>query len=143
MTNADDNTVLALLRALSPALNVHDGHVEPSDPTSNVISAPLPYVVFWGGYDTASLGDSLAGSSGARLTDFRLTYVGETREQAMLAGERAKAALDRKFVAFTSGRRFVRCTDNSGYVTRDDTWTRPGGAPLFTGIDQYEIPQPN
>lgn len=143
MTNADDNTILAQLRALNPALNVHDGHVEASDPDAKVISAPLPYVVFWGGYDDASLGDSLAGSSGARLTDFRLTFVGETREQAMLAGERARAALDRKFVTFAGGKRFVRCTDNSGYVTRDDTWTRPGGAPLFSGIDQYEIPSPS
>lgn len=138
MSNADDATVLALLDAI-PNLNVWDGHVEDSDPDTQVISADLPYVVFWAGYDDASPGDSLAGTSGARLTDFRVTAVGETREQAKWAAEKVRAVLDRKRVTFTAGSRFVRCTDNSGAVTRDDTWTRPGGAPLFSGVDQYEV----
>lgn len=139
MTNADDNTVLALLRALNPPLDVYDGHVTDSDGVTMTISAPLPYVVFWGGYDDDAPGDSLAGTSGAHLTDFRITAVGDSREQAKLAAERAKAALNRVRVTFSAGSRFVRCTDNSGGVTRDDTWTRPGGAPLFSGIDQYEV----
>lgn len=138
MSNADDTTVLALLNAI-PNLNVWDGHVEDSDADLKVISADLPYVVFWGGYDDDVPGDSLAGTSGAHLTDWRITGVGSTREQARWAMEQAKTALNRKRVTFTAGSRFVRCTSNSGGVTRDDTWTRPGGAPLFSGIDQYEV----
>lgn len=137
MTSADDATVLAILRAI-PNVNVWDGHVEDSDATDKVITAPLPYVVFWGGYDDAEPGDSLAGSSGAHLSDFRLTFVGSTREQAKLVGEACRAQLDRKRITFGAGPRFLRCVDAGGYVTRDDTWTRPGGAPLFSGIDQYE-----
>lgn len=137
MTSADDAVVLTLLRAI-PNANVWDGHVADSDPTDMVISADLPYVVFWGGYDDATPGDSLAGSSGAHLSDFRLTFVGGTREQAKLLGEACRGVLDRKRVTFAAGSRLVRCVDAGGYVTRDDTWTRPGGAPLFSGIDQYE-----
>lgn len=139
MTNADDTVVLALLRALSPGVDVYDSHVTDSDGVTMTVSAPLPYVVFWGGYDESSHGDSLAGTSGAYLTEFRITAVGESREQAKLVGERVKAALNRVRVTFAAGSRFVRCTDNSGGVTRDDTWTRPGGAPLFSGVDQYEV----
>lgn len=138
MTSADDATVLALLNAVAN-LNVWDGHVEDSDADLSVISADLPYVVFWGGYDDDTPGDSLAGTSGAHLTEFRVTAVGGTREQAKWAGEQARAVLNRKRVTFVAGSRFVRCTENSGYVTRDDTWTRPDGAPLFSGIDQYEV----
>jgi hypothetical protein len=138
VSSADDATVLTVLRAV-PNLNVWDGHVEDSDASTMVISADLPYVVFWGGYDDDAPGDSLAGTSGAHLSDFRVTFVGETREQAKWAGEQARAVLNRKRLSFTAGSRFVRCTDNSGYVTRDDTWMRPGGAPLFSGIDQYEV----
>lgn len=138
MTSADDAAVLAVLNAIAN-LDVWDGHVDDSNPDTMVISADLPYVVFWGGYDDDAPGDSLAGTSGAHLTDFRITAVGETREQAKWAAEQARAALNRKRVTFPAGSRFVRCTDNSGYVTRDDTWTRPGGAPLFSGIDQYEV----
>lgn len=138
MSSADDATVLAVLDAIAN-LNVYDSHVTDSDPDTQVISAALPYVVFWGGYDDDAPGDSLAGTSGAHLTDFRITFVGETREQAKWAGELARTALNRKQITFGARSRFVRCTDNSGYVTRDDTWTRPGGAPLFSGIDQYEV----
>lgn len=138
MTAADDAAVLAVLEAI-PNLTVYDSNVTDSDPAAKVITAALPYVVFWGGYDDDAPGDSLAGTSGAHMTDFRITFVGETRHQAKLTGERAKAALNRVFVTFPTGPRFVRCADNSGGVVRDDTWTRPGGAPLFSGVDQYEV----
>lgn len=138
MTNADDNVVLDVLRAV-PNLRVHDGDVPDSDPDSKVIRATLPYVVFHGGSDSDEPGDTLAGTSGAYLTDFRLTFVGETREQAKLVGERAKAVINRQFLTFSRGPRFVRRVDNSQDVRRDDTWTRPGGAPLFYGSDQYAV----
>lgn len=137
--NADDAVVLAVLSGLNPPLTVHDGNVEDSNPNDKVITADLPYVVFYGGSDDDSLGDSLAGTSGSYLTEFRLNFVGSTREQAKLAGERAAAAINRKFLTFGRGPRFVRRTDNSQDVRRDDTWTRPGGKPLFYGSDQYAV----
>lgn len=139
MTAADDATVLTLLRALNPSLRVHDGDVPDSDPSTKVISAALPYVVFYAMTDVPEPGDSLAGTSGAYLTEFQLTGVGDSREQAKLALERAKAALDRKRVTFPSGSRFVRRTDDNQWVRRDDTWTRPGGKPLFFGVDRYAV----
>lgn len=138
MTASDSQVILDLLGAVSN-LTVHDGDVPDSDSFDKVIGADLPYLVFWPGFEDDSAGDSLAGTSGARLTDFRLTGVGETREQAQMVLEKARAVLNRKRATFATGSRFVRRTDNSGAVTRDDTWTRPGGDPLFSGIDQYEV----
>lgn len=138
MTSADDAAVLTVLDAVSN-LDVYDGHVTDSDPSTQVVTAALPYVVFYATGDDATPGDSLAGGSGAHLTEFQVTCVGETREQAKWAGEKARAALDRKFLTFPSGARFVRRTDDNQYVRRDDTWTRPGGAPLFFGVDRYAV----
>jgi len=139
MTSADDDAILTLLRVLNPPLNVHDSDVLDSDPDTKVVAATLPYVVFYALMDDPAAGDSLAGTSGAYLTGFQLTGVGETRAQAKWALERAKAALDRKRVVFPAGARFVRRTDVNQYVRRDDTWTRPGGAPLFFGVDRYAV----
>jgi phage gp37-like protein len=138
VTSADDATVLAVLAAVAN-LTTYDGHVEDSNPDTKVISAALPYVVFYGQSDDGSPGDSLAGPSGAHLSGFQLTGVGETREQARWALEQARAVLDRKRVTFAAGSRLVRATDDQQYVRRDDTWTRPGGAPLFFGVDRYAV----
>lgn len=139
MSWADDAVILTILRALSPGVNVHDSDVKDSDPTDNIITATLPYVVFYATGDDATPGDSMAGTSGAYMTEFQITYVGDSREQAKRAGERARAALDRKRIAFAAGSRFVRRTDDNQYVRRDDTWTRPGGEPLFFGVDRYAV----
>lgn len=138
MTSADDAVVLTVLDAVTN-LNVHDSDVPDSDPATNVISAALPYVVFYALNDNPSAGDSLSGASGAYLTGFQITFVGDSREQAKRVGERAKAVLDRKFLTFPAGQRFVRLTDDNQFVRRDDTWSRPGGAPLFFGVDRYSV----
>ena len=137
MTRLDDATVLAVLAALTPAMRVYDGDVPDSNADTKVISATLPYLVFYAMTDAPATGDSLAGTSGAYLTEFQLTGVGDSREQAKFILERAKAALDRTRVVFPSGSRFVRRTDDNQWVRRDDTWTRPGGKPLFFGVDRY------
>lgn len=139
MTSADDKVVLDLLKALNPPLNVHDSDVPDSNPDTRVMSAKLPYVVFYALLDDPAPGDSLAGTSGAYLTGFQLTGVGETRDQAKRALERAGDALDRHRVTFAAGSRFVRRTDVNQFVRRDDTWTRPGGEPLFFGVDRYAV----
>jgi hypothetical protein len=138
VTAADDAVVLAVLDAVAN-LNVHDGDVPDSDAATSVIAATLPYVVFYAMTDNPAVGDALAGTSGAYLTEFQLTGVGDSREQAKLALERARAVLDRKRLTFPSGSRFVRRTDVNQFVRRDDTWTRPGGAPLFFGVDRYAV----
>lgn len=138
MTAADDAVVLAVLDAVAN-LNVHDGDVPDSDPATMVITAALPYVLFYAMADDPEVGDNLAGTSGAYLTGFQVTFVGESREQAKWAGEKARGVLDRKRLAFPAGSRFVRLSDPAPFVGRDDTWTRPGGAPLFIGQDRYTV----
>lgn len=138
MTSADDAVVLAALDAVAN-LNIYDGYVTDSNPTDNVITAPLPYVVLYRFGDDAEPGDSIAGTSGAHLSRFQVTAVGETAEQARWAAEKARTALDRKYLTFATGPRFVRHDGTSLAVVRDDTWTRPGGAPLFSGVDRYAV----
>jgi hypothetical protein len=138
VTSADDAVVLTALDAVAN-LNIWDSHVEDSDPSEMVITAALPYVVFYGFSDDVSPGDSLAGSSGAHLSAFQVTAVGETREQARWAAEKARGALDRQRLTFASGSRLVRHNGDMQPIVRDDTWTRPGGEPLFSAVDRYNV----
>lgn len=138
MTAADDAAILSALQAV-PNLRVFDGYVTDSDESAKTISAPLPYVVFYGFADDDAPGDTLARSLGAHLVEFQITYVGATREQARLVGERALGALNRKWLTLPAGLRLVCRTDSGLGVRRDDVWTRPGGGPLFVGEDRYRV----
>src|SRR5690349_18558244 len=138
MAAADDATVLTALDAV-PNLNVHDGYVADSDPDDQIITADLPYVVVYRFGDDAEPGDAMSGTSGAHLSRFQVTAVGETPEQARWAAEKARAVLDRKHLTFAAGSRLVRHDGTSLAVVRDDTWTRPGGLPLFSGVDRYAV----
>jgi hypothetical protein len=129
--SADDD-VLALLEAV-PNLNVHDGYVD-VDETAMVISVPLPYVVFYStpGYDRDDRQD---GRVNGRVVEFQVTGVGGTREQAKWALDKARGALSRQRL----GDALIRRSDDNQYVRRDDDYTRPGGEPLFYGVDRYGV----
>jgi hypothetical protein len=138
MASADDTVVLNALGAV-PNLNVWDGYVSDSDPDDQIITAALPYVVLYRFGDDAEPGDGMSGTSGAHLSRFQVTAVGETAEQARWAAEKARTVLDRKHLNFPAGSRLVRHDGTSLAVVRDDTWTRPGGKPLFSGVDRYAV----
>jgi hypothetical protein len=127
-----DAELLSMLRAV-PNLNVHDGFVD-VDETAKVISVPLPYIVFYStpGYDND---ERYAGVVGGRVVEFQLTGVGESREQAKAALEKARTALSRERL----GRNRIRRSDDNMAVRRDDDYTRPGGGPLFYGVDRYAV----
>lgn len=128
-----DNAVLALLRAV-PNLRVHDGDVTGADWDEKVIAAPLPYAIFFT-TPGAPVTPRLSGRN-ARTQTFTINSVGSTREQAVFIGDRTEAAL--QGVRILNGRRIGR-TDDQPFVRRDDEWTRPGGAPLFTDSRRYSI----
>ena len=130
-----------ILTALGGVTNlvVFDGHVTDSDDEAKTIGAPLPYVVYYSLTQTPSVGDSLAGTSGAQLQDFQVSFVGETREQADWARDKARSVLDRKQLTFAAGSRLVRRSDDGLGARRDDTWSRPDGGPLFVGADRYDV----
>lgn len=133
----DSDVILTVLRSVAN-LDVYDGHVTDSDGNAKTISAPLPYAVFYS-LTRVPTGDSLAGSASARLQTFQVSFVGETRAQAELVSIDTRAALDRRFVQFVDREAFVRLNDDSLDATRDDTWTRPDGGPLFYGADRYDV----
>lgn len=138
MTAADEAAILAVLEAV-PNLRVFDGHVTDSDESAKTISAPLPYVVFHRLDDDETVGDDLAGGYGARIQDFQVTYVGLTPEQAAAVRDRQRSALNRQWITMPAGQRLVRRSDDSFPISRDDTWSRPDGAPLFYGADRYTV----
>jgi hypothetical protein len=125
-----DSDILALLKGAG--LNVHDGYVK-ADETAKVISVALPYVVFYSspGYDN----DLRFFGAGGRVLEFQVTAVGATREQAKWALDKARVALSRQRL----GDAVIRRSDDNAYVRRDDDYTRPGGGPLFYGVDRYGV----
>lgn len=129
--SADDD-LLALLNAIAN-LDAYDGFVE-ADETEKVISVPLPYVVFYStpGYDND---ERLCGGVGGRVLEFSVTGVGVDRWQAKWALDQARSVLNRRRL---NGNLIRRSEDNES-VRREDTYTRPGGDPLFYGIDKYAV----
>ena len=139
-----DGDLLAMLDA-SPSLvfvprgqtgvanAVYDGYVD-ADETAKVISIPLPYVVLFStpGYDNDA---RQSGQVAGRVVEFSITGVGETREQAKWVLDKARTALSRQRL---NGNLIIRADDNQ-FVRRDDDYTRPGGGPLFYGIDRYGV----
>lgn len=125
-----DSDILTLLT--DAGLNVHDGYVK-ADETEKVISVALPYVVFYSspGYDN----DLRLFGAGGRVIEFQVTGVGATREQAKWVLDKARDALNRQRL----GSSVIRRSDDNAYVRRDDDYTRPGGGPLFYGIDRYGV----
>lgn len=137
MTAAADNAALALLRG--GVIDVYDSYVEDSDGDAKTISAPLPYLFF-----TSRPGEVFArratGLSRDRGTEFQVTAVGETREQAVLAGDKAEALLDGKSIVADGRTHIISRTDEAPPISRDDEWTRPGGRPLFLDVRRYSVP---
>lgn len=130
MTTDDD--LLTMLRAV-PYLNVYDGAVDVDEDTK-VISVPMPYIVYWSstGYDRDA---RKSGDVNGRVHEFQLTGVGETREQAKAALDKARAAISRKRL---NGNLIQRQPDNP-LINKDDDLTRPGGAPIYYGVDRYAV----
>lgn len=130
MTTDDD--ILELLT--DAGLNVYDGFIQ-VDTEDKVITAALPYVVFYSspGYDND---ERFSYAVGGRVIEFQVTGVGVTREQAKWVLDKARAVLNRQRLA--SGEMIRRFDDNAP-VRRDDDYTRPGGKPLFYGVDKYGV----
>lgn len=138
---AVDNDILGKLRAVLDTggeVHVHDGLVV-VDNTSKVVEYPLPFVVYY-----SNVGDDheprLSGRSTRHSVFFSVTYVGLSRDQAKWAGEKVRAALFGKRVDAGNGARsWLISLDESQRVRRDDDAIRPGGEPLFYGVDNYSV----
>lgn len=125
-----DDTLLTMLR--TAPLDVYDGYVE-ADETEKVIAVDLPYVVFY-----SSTGDDtderLCGRPAGQVLSFQVTSVGSTREQAKWAAAKTRVVVNRKRV---DGSMIIH--EAGQPVRRDDDYTRPGGGPLFYGVDEYSV----
>lgn len=137
-----DDVVLALLEAAVPPLNgearVHDGFVPVDDPDANIITATLPYLVYY-----STLGDDsnwrLAGYQARRSVFFQVTYVGADRNQAKWAGEQQRAALADHAITIPGRKSWRVLLGESQRIRRDDDAARPDGSPIFYGIDLYAV----
>lgn len=131
----DASPVLVFVPEGSPAVPnaVYDGYVD-ADETAKIISVSLPYVVFYStpGYDRD---ERAGGQVGGRVLEFTITGVGMNRDQAKRVLDNARDMLSRKRL---NTNLIIRQPDNQP-VRREDTYTRPGGRPLFYGIDKYAV----
>lgn len=142
MSSEVDAAVLALLRSVAADLKaadstaylgVFDGWVTDSDGVAKTISAPLPYAVYYGS-TTAPINPRIGGSGDNRSNDVRISCVGRTREQADWAADKVEKTLHEARV----GRRQMRL-DERTRPSRDDSWTRPDGGPLFYGALRFTV----
>jgi hypothetical protein len=129
-----DSAILALLEALP--LTVYDGEVPADTTDTQVVTADIPYLVFY-----SDLGLDSRGRMGRRPTRravrFQVTYVGSTREQAKWAGERQRTALSGTRLTLPGHKAWVISIDTSLRVRPDDDVRTPDGRRLFYGADQY------
>lgn len=104
------------------------------DESAKVISVPLPYIVFNSspGYDRDG---RYCGQVGGRVSEFQLTGVGESERQAKWVLDEARKVLNRKKL----GKSLIKRSDDNLKVQKDDDYTRPGGKPLFRGVDKYSV----
>ena len=93
MSNALSGAVLSAVRAgLPETATVYDGEVRLAA-DQRIIADQIPYVVFYTmPGDTVSY--RLSGRSRRRWTEFQLTSVGTSREQAQKTADRARAAVE-------------------------------------------------
>jgi hypothetical protein len=142
-----DDAILAYLRTpdILPPVGgedrVHDGYVETDDPEGKIISATLPYLAY-----LSNLGDDttrrLNGYNSRRSKFFQTTYVGDSREQAMLAGERIYAGMADKRIPGLPENAGKCILLDSQRIRRDDDAARPDGSPLFYGVSTWSIALP-
>lgn len=127
-----DAAVLAILDTLPH--EVYRGKAD-ADEAAKEITVPLPYLVYWTtpGYDNDARYD---GRAGGRVLEFQLTGVGKTDEQAKAVLDKARALINRKRIGIGLCKRDVA----NQTIRRDDVYTRPGGGPLFYGVDRYSLP---
>ncbi len=128
--------VLQLLQSV-PNLRVHDGFVE-VDEEEKVVHAQLPYAVLHTGLGR-DVDERQGGRPGGRAVPIRVGFVGGTPAQALAVGERVRAALSRARVTVDGRESGLINLIDSDTLRRDDTYTRPGGEPLFYGADAYEV----
>ena len=131
-----DTALLAMLA--TTGLDVNDTFVDVDNDT-NVVEYPTPFLFY-----AASIGDNhnprLSGQYGRLSKFFTVGYIGLTPEQAMLAGQKARAALCGKRVSGAGiGRSWLIGIDESQRVRRDDDAINPDGRPLFAGFDLYSV----
>lgn len=128
-----DDAVLAMLRGAG-GLTVHDTRA-PTERAGNVVTSSLPYVAY--SSDTPVDGPALYdGATTVREMTFDVMGVGVDRNQAKAALERAESRIRRRSPGAGFG--IVRKMD-SDRVREDDTYTAPGGAPLFYAVDRYAV----
>jgi hypothetical protein len=132
-----DDAVLAALGAI-PNLTTYDTFVPPDPDSPKVITVDLPYLC-------CSFGASLEGrplmdgSNRLSEVEFDVMFVGEDRQQAKAAGERAETALWRKRLTVASKPTGLVHKTASLKVGIEPVFTRPGGFPLFYGVDRYAV----
>lgn len=136
---AVDDVVLDLLRGAS--VDIHDGEFLLSEPDTQrqVVPYETPYAVYYSSVGTDDR-RRITGRSARRSVFFSITYIGGDRNQAKWLGEKIRDLLNDKPIVIPGHNSWLCQLQESQRVRRDDEVVRPGGKPLFYGVDNYALP---
>ncbi len=104
------------------------------DEAAKVIDVPLPYIVY-NSSPGMDANERFCGQVGGRVNEFDIKGVGASEQQAKWVLDEARKMLSRKRL----GTSLIRRSPDNLNVRREDDYTRPGGAPLFYGVDRYTV----
>lgn len=134
-----DLAVKDLLETITNLTIFTDGVVTDADNNAKTIGAPLPYVVL--GLSMPFSTTRLVGGVGGWVTQFMLRYVHAYGDGCKNVAEAMRDFLDGTQIT-AAGRDYrIRLADPSAALTiqEDQTWTRPGGGPLFSATDRFSV----
>lgn len=135
-----DVAVIALLH--SPGnLSVQVGTVADSDAVAQTIGTPLPYVLYSSTLPYQPGPQRLGRAFAPDVTNFTLTTVHSSLDgcKAVAAAVRGLLAGSPVSVDGSTRRIWLADPEEPVTVTKDQTWTRPDGGPLFFALDRYHV----
>ena len=104
------------------------------DEAAKVIDVPLPYIVF-NSSPGSDANERFCGNVGSRVVEFDIKGIGASERQAKWVLDEARKMLSRQRLGDSL---IHRMPDNLN-VRREDAYTRPGGDPLFYGVDRCSV----
>lgn len=133
-----DAAVKTLLESIDN-LTVFFGAVSDADSSTKTIGAPLPYVrrVLGSDFDP----NPRLGGHGGWITRFRIEHVHGYDDACKAVQSAVRGLLDGAPVVVGGRTRHIRLYDvgQSSNLEPDQTWTRPGGGPLYSTWDTYDV----
>ncbi|HET7386566.1 MAG TPA: hypothetical protein VFJ19_07895 [Nocardioidaceae bacterium] len=135
-----DAAVVALLDS-PDNLHVHVGAVGDSDDSAKTISAPLPYALYSSALPYQPGPQRLGRGYRPDVSDFTVTATHSSLDGCKAVAAAVRGLLNGHALTVDGKTCRIRLSDPDEpvIVSKDPTWTRPGGLPLFFAVDRYYV----